>query len=127
MNLKATFNVRNMLTRRQKAYSCDTLVLSVFNYADSVYGTRFDFVTSRRIQIVVYEGVSIFATLYDSSHGLIKSKEENSTQLVYSIRLFCRKSSIDSRSWYAVCTTLCLVLSNKNLLLHSKQRIHNFS
>lgn len=50
-NLKVIYNVRQLLTIRQKIYLGDRTVLSLFSLADSVYGPYFYFDDRRRVQV----------------------------------------------------------------------------
>ena len=51
-NLKMIYKSRHLLNRRIKTCLCESLVLSHFNYCDSIYGPCLDYVTSKRIQTV---------------------------------------------------------------------------
>lgn len=48
INLKMIYNMRSLLNNKQKVYLCDSLVLSIYKYVDSVYGPCVDFSTPRR-------------------------------------------------------------------------------
>lgn len=50
--LKLLYPHKDILSRRSKITLCDSLVLSHFNYADSLYNSCIDSITSKRIQKV---------------------------------------------------------------------------
>lgn len=51
-NLKMIFNNRQYLSKKSKTILCESLVLSRFNFCDSVYGPCIDYADKRRIQVV---------------------------------------------------------------------------
>lgn len=52
MNLKHIYSIRKFINNKTKILLCDSLVLSQFNFADSVYGPCLDKATVLRIQRV---------------------------------------------------------------------------
>lgn len=50
--LKHIFSIRQLLSEKLKVMLCDTLVLSIFNYADVVYGNCLKYAEKRRIQLI---------------------------------------------------------------------------
>ena len=52
MNLKMIYNNRHYLNQKVKTILCESLVLSRFNFSDSVYGPCIDSEDKRRIQVV---------------------------------------------------------------------------
>jgi len=51
MTLKGLYGSRQLLDSRSKAYICNTLVLSIFSFADSIYGPSLSAYDSGRIQV----------------------------------------------------------------------------
>lgn len=51
-NLKLLYSNRQVLNKNIKKLLCDSLVLSLFNYCDALYGPCLDCETSRKIQVV---------------------------------------------------------------------------
>lgn len=51
-NLKMIYNNRRFLSKKVKIILCESLVLSRFNFGDTVYGPCIDATDSRRIQVV---------------------------------------------------------------------------
>lgn len=51
-NLKMIYNIRHFLNQKIKTILCESLVLSRFNFADTVYGPCLDAEDTRRIQVL---------------------------------------------------------------------------
>lgn len=51
-NLKMLYNNRHYISKKVKTLLCESLVLSKFNFSDTIYGPCIDFEDARRIQVV---------------------------------------------------------------------------
>lgn len=75
MNLKMLYSNRHFFNQRVKTTLCEALVLSKFNFGDTVYGPCLDAESSRRIQVIQNSCLRLIFGIRRGKHVSHKLKE----------------------------------------------------
>nr|CAI5865214.1 unnamed protein product [Callosobruchus analis] len=88
------YQSRNFLSRNVKRYICEALVLSKFNFCDTVYGPSIDSIDTRRTQVVQNACLRLICGIRRRQHTRISDKLKDTGWLNMSQRRFIHSASM---------------------------------